>query len=496
MPDSPTTRPFASDLSLSTYSASPDATSSSVILSQTRSSEVETAIAPPKQTQVTRDRLRQAFQDCRTATLRQFEQLPAEWISTQAHPDFSPAGWHLGHIAYTEALWLLQHCAGFPPQFPQYQTLLAADGLPKVERQNLPSLSELRDYLDAIRQPIFSYLDFAPIHKQERLWHFILQHESQHSETIAIVLALLQQTPPASLPFPSRVAPPFPLPPAPSSSLPSTPSIPPWMCHVPSGSFIMGYDGPEALDNERPAHEVEVDEFWMDAHPVTYGEFNAFIQAGGYEDAQWWSDAGWEWRSHHSIPHPLYWPLKETTDISETTQASEAAPSTSQDLPLDYLYHHPVCGVSWYEADAYARFVGKRLPTEAEWEKAARWNPTTRTCSHYPWGDAFPARNHANHHHHHGNLSPVTAYPDGKSAVGCWDMLGNVWEWTADWFVPYDGFQPYPYVGYSQAYFDQQHRVLRGGSWATRPWSLRATLRNWYHPHVREIFAGFRCAKS
>jgi formylglycine-generating enzyme required for sulfatase activity len=152
--------------------------------------------------------------------------------------------------------------------------------------------------------------------------------------------------------------------------------------------------------------------------------------------------------------------------------------------------------VNWYEADAYARFVGKRLPTEAEWEKAARWNPQTGHGTTYPWGDALPTAQHCNHDHWIGHTTPVDAYPAGQSAVGCYDLLGNVWEWTSSPFQGYLGFKPYPYAGYSQAYFDGQHKVLRGSSWTTRPWTLRSTFRNWYHPHVRQVLAGFRCAHA
>ena len=156
----------------------------------------------------------------------------------------------------------------------------------------------------------------------------------------------------------------------------------------------------------------------------------------------------------------------------------------------------PVCGVSWYEADAYARFIGKRLPTEAEWEKATSWNVVTEQQHTYPWGQEAPNPHRCNHNNLIGQTTPVNAYPMGQSAYGCYDMLGNVWEWTATWFDAYAGFVAYPYRGYSQAYFDGQHRVLKGGSWATPPWAMRSSFRNWYYPGIRQILAGFRCAVS
>ncbi|NEO26333.1 MAG: SUMF1/EgtB/PvdO family nonheme iron enzyme, partial [Kamptonema sp. SIO4C4] len=179
---------------------------------------------------------------------------------------------------------------------------------------------------------------------------------------------------------------------------------------------------------------------------------------------------GWHWLQENPVSQPLYW-----CDAPEWEE-------------------HPVCGVSWYEAEAYANFVGKRLPTEAEWEKAACWHPEQGNNWLYPWGNAAPTTQCCNHNTMVGHTTPVNAYPGGQSPSGCWDMLGNVWEWTNSWFAGYSGFQYFPYKGYSQVYFDGQHRVLRGGSWATRPWAIRSSFRNWYHPWVRQLFVGFRCA--
>ncbi|MGI0487521.1 SUMF1/EgtB/PvdO family nonheme iron enzyme [Pantanalinema rosaneae CENA516] len=415
------------------------------------------------------------MQGCRASTLQLFAGVDYATFCQQAHPDFSPVGWHLGHIAYTESLWLLEHLAGQPPQFPEYRRLFAADTLPKTDRCSLPSLAEVQQYLATIRSQVFNYLEIAPLEQQERLWRWLLQHESQHCETIAIVLALLRggggdrgdgkrYDSLLSLSSSSSL-----------SSLPSSPSppIPPLltdMICIPAGKFQQGNEAIEALDNERSRHWLELPTYWIDRYPVTCGQYRQFMQAGGYQDQHWWSSAGWQWLQAQRVSQPLYW---------------------SNDPQHD---RHPVCGVSWYEAEAYARFVRKRLPTEAEWEKAAGWQPIAEQPMTYPWGDQPPTDQHCNHHHAIGQTTPVDAYPQGKSAYGGYDFLGNVWEWTASWFAGYPNFDPYPYRGYSQAYFDGQHRVLRGGSWATRPWALRSTFRNWYYPHVREVFAGFRCA--
>ena len=414
-----------------------------------------------------RQHLHQWLVSCREATLALFDDVDPQMFSSQAHPDFSPVGWHLGHIAYTEAYWILQHSAGLPPQFSQYQQLFAADGLPKAERQNLPPLDDICEYLDAVRRQVLGYLEVAPIDQQERLWRWLLLHESQHNETITLVLQLQRWRVDQSRwrvgdrPTPGRV-----------KATPTTPSPHQDMVQIPAGYFERGSNALDALDNERLVHPVYLDTYWIDRYPVTCQNYRQFMAAGGYQNSDWWSEAGWAWLQANPVAKPLYWADQPEWD------------------------HHPVCGVSWYEAEAYATYTGKRLPTEAEWEKAASWHPDSDQRHPYPWGAALPTSHHCNHDHWIGHTTPVDAYPAGGSAYGCYDMLGNVWEWTADWFAAYEGFKPYLYAGYSQIYFDDQHRVLRGGSWATRPWALRSSFRNWYHPGVRQILAGFRCARG
>jgi gamma-glutamyl hercynylcysteine S-oxide synthase len=401
-----------------------------------------------------RRHLRQAYLANRQATLDFVVTLTPEQLSQQIHPDFSPIGWHLGHIGFTEELWLLVHLAREPTAHLTYQTeryrrLFAADGLPKSERGQLPGLSEMLIHLEQIRQRVWRYLDIAPIVEQEWLWRWLLQHEAQHGETMAILRQLQQQP----LPW-LGVQPPNP---------PHPPNLPPLDISrletdrvvIPAGPFWQGSDDSTALDNESPRHRVELCAYAIDRYPVTRGQFRRFIEAGGYRQRDYWSAAGWRWLQDHPVAQPLYW---------------------HQPLGED----HPVCGVSWYEAEAYANFVGKRLPSEAEWEKAAQ-------------GAKLLAANHGGQW---GQTTPVQQSAGGQSDYGCCDLLGNVWEWTGSWFTGYPGFAYAPYPGYSQVYFDHQHRVLKGGSWATRAVALRSSFRNWYMPQTREIFAGFRCAQD
>jgi gamma-glutamyl hercynylcysteine S-oxide synthase len=413
-----------------------------------------------------RSYLVKAFQDCRTKTLELLTQIDDESFCCQPHPDFSPVGWHLGHIAYTESLWLLEGCAGKVRLFPEYRQLFAADGLPKNERIKLPSIGDTSFYLDAVRERVLDYLQVADIEANARLWWFILQHECQHCETVAFIVELIQrnrhQLESNQFFGGSKLV----------EKMKFSKNIPDEMIKIPSGEFVMGSDAINALDNEKPSHSLYLDSYFIDKFPVSCQQYNLFMAAGGYENPLWWSDVGWKWLQSAKVKAPLYWDDRLVGK------------------------NHPVCGVSWYEAEAYAKFVGKRLPTEAEWEKASSWDAELKCSRIYPWGVTEPMEDFCNCNVASFQTTAIDAYPQGKSLYGMHDALGNVWEWTDSWFTAYTGFEYYPYKGYSQVYFDGKHRVLKGGSWATRSFALRTSFRNWYHPHVRQIFAGFRCAKD
>jgi iron(II)-dependent oxidoreductase len=152
--------------------------------------------------------------------------------------------------------------------------------------------------------------------------------------------------------------------------------------------------------------------------------------------------------------------------------------------------------VCFYEAEAYAAWAGKRLPTEAEWEKAARFDPATGRSRRYPWGDEDPTSEHANLGQRHLRAAPAGAFPAGASPLGVQQLVGDVWEWTASDFLPYPGFAVFPYAEYSQVFFGSDYKVLRGGSFGTDPVACRGTFRNWDYPIRRQIFAGFRCARD
>ena len=235
---------------------------------------------------------------------------------------------------------------------------------------------------------------------------------------------------------------------------------------------------------------MEIAPFAIARAPVTNVEFAAFVDDGGYRRRELWSAAGWTWRSAVGAEHPVYW--------RRTPASGWERRCFDRWLPL--APHEPVIFVCWYEADAYCRWAERRLPSEAEWEAAAAGEPTAEGRALaprprvYPWGDDSPTAARANLDGHALGCVDVAALPDGDSAFGCRQMIGNVWEWTATDFQPYPDFVRDPYAEYSAPWFDT-HKVLRGGCWATRARLLRNTWRNFYTPDRRDVFAGFRVCR-
>jgi iron(II)-dependent oxidoreductase len=243
-----------------------------------------------------------------------------------------------------------------------------------------------------------------------------------------------------------------------------------------------------AYDNELPAHTVHLPSFKIDRYLTTNEEYARFIREGGYTRREWWSDEGWTWREREGWACPLYW--SQDGDDCNVWRVREMFDEGALDP------QHPVIGISWYEAEAYARFVGKRLPTEAEWEKAASGGAAAGHKRRYSWGDEAPGPTRCNFDNRFWGTTPVGAFPEGASPAGCLDMTGNVWEWTNDPFAGYPGFKAFPYPEYSETWFDGDHRVLKGGSWATRAPLLRTSFRNFFRRHFRIAFAGIRCASD
>jgi iron(II)-dependent oxidoreductase len=385
-------------------------------------------------------------------------------------PHVNPLLWEVGHVAWFQEKWVLRHAAGQPPIRPDADALYDSSAVAHDTRWDLslPGPDETLRYLDAVRDRVLERLRRREPTRDDR--YFVLLsvfHEDMHTEAFTYTRQTLGYPAPAG---PAR----------PRAEGAGSLSID---VEAPGGTFQLGAtpDEPFVFDNEKWAHPVEVRPFRMAASPVTQAEFTAFVEDGGYWQQEFWSPEGWRWREEAGAGHPVYW----------RREAGGRWLRRDFDRWVALEPHRPVIHVNWYEAGAYCRWAGRRLPTEAEWEAAAAGlGPKLR----FPWGDAPPTPARANLDGRAGGCLDVGALPDGDSAYGCRQMIGNVWEWTADDFLPYPGFVADPYKEYSAPWFGT-HKVLRGGCWATRGRLLRNTWRNFYRPDRRDVWAGFRtCA--
>jgi iron(II)-dependent oxidoreductase len=337
--------------------------------------------------------LASALEHARERTETLLEPLDDEQLTRQVSPLQSPLVWDLGHIGYFEELWLLRRAGGRQPLVPERDDLYDSFAHGRGERGALPILppEAARAYVKQVREAVLELL--PELAKHDFLVGMVAQHELQHGETMTQTLAL------ADMPEPPPHRPP---------EVESSGDV-----LVPAGAFTLGSDDPWAYDNERAPHVVDLPSFRIDRGLVTNEEYAKFVEAEGADTPQHWSP------DHEPPPR------------------------------------EPVQHISFHEADAYARWAGKRLPSEAEWEKAAKLV-----------GDELE---HAQ---------------------------GAVWQWTSTWFDGYPGFRAFPYAEYSEVFFGEDYRVLRGGSWATDPLVARPTFRNWDLPQRRQIFSGIRCASD
>ena len=398
----------------------------------------------------------------------------------QHSPLMSPLVWDLAHVANQEELWLLRSVGGREPMHPEIDPLYDAFEHPRAKRPTLPLLppAEARNYASDVRGRVLDLLQrvsftTGPLVDRGFVFGMIAQHEHQHDETMLAThqlrrgSAVLAALPPGPVPvdvvrLPAEVL-------------------------VPGGPFTMGTSTePWALDNERPAHIIDLPPFYLDTVPVTNAAYTGFIADGGYLDKRLWRPAGWVHRQKAGLTAPLFWEqggsgewLRRRFGVTEPVPPAE-----------------PVMHVCWYEADAYARWAGRRLPTEAEWEKAARYDPVTGRSRRYPWGDADPTSDRANLGQRHLQPASAGSYPDGAAPSGARQLIGDVWEWTASDFLPYPGFVAYPYKEYSEVFFGPDYKVLRGGAFSVDQVVGRSTFRNWDYPIRRQIFAGFRTARD
>jgi len=418
--------------------------------------------------------------EARDRTLLLMSRLSDEDLHQQHDPLMSPIIWDVGHIAHFEELWLTQNLDG-PIEFSEMPGMYNPFEHPRATRASLglPSLSQMMSRLEEIRSRVLDRLetvefdDRNTLLRDEYVYHMVLQHEYQHNETI---LQTLQLKTGGAYAAPRAV------------TLPRGRSLAdrPPMVRFPGGVVVAGTDDRRvAYDNERPAHEVEVAPFWIDVAPVSNGDYLQFMRDGGYSRREWWSNAGWAWLREAGVEAPKHWSRDGDVWYVRAMDRVDRV-----DLAM------PVCHVCFHEAAAFAHSVGKRLPTETEWEVAAGWHPTQRRMQRFPWGDAPPTPRHANLDQLGFGVAQLGAYERNWSPLGCYGMIGDVWEWTSSDFQPYPGYRTFPYAEYSEVFFGVDYKVLRGGSWATRPGAIRNSFRNWDYPIRRQIFSGFRCARD
>jgi gamma-glutamyl hercynylcysteine S-oxide synthase len=401
----------------------------------------------------------------RTLTLNDFDDTE---LVRQHDMLMSPLVWDLAHVGQQEDLWLLrggdERRDGVLP--PPVDRLYDAFRSSRAERARMPLLSpaEARRFISEVRGRTFDQLDRA-----EDLFPFAMveQHEQQHVETM-FATHQLRDGPPLLGPGPA---------------LPPPRSVPHDAVLIPAGEFVLGVDAadePWSLDNERPATIVDLPAFRIGRLPVTNAEWQAFVDDGGYHRAEWWSSRGWAHRIEKDLTRPLFW----------SPDGSRRRFGRTEQIPPD----EPVQHVSYFEAEAYAAWAGARLPTEQEWEKACAWDPARARRRRWPWGDSELTLSLANVGGAALRPATVGAYSAGASAYGVEQLIGDVWEWTASPFEPWPGFTPMLYERYSRPFFGGDFRVLRGGSWAASPSTIRPSFRNWDLPIRRQIFCGLRLA--
>ena len=425
----------------------------------------------------------QMLTDARARTLALVTDLTDEQLIGPCLAIVNPLLWEIGHLAWFQEHWVLRRESGERPILTDGDRLYDSARVPHDDRWTLPLPSRpatLR-YMEQVLDRLLDRIARRPLNQEEVYFcHLVTFHEDMHGEAFVYTRQTLGYPPP-------RLA----------SSSTATLSVGVniggvWGgdVEIPGGVYMLGGtpDLPFVFDNEKWAYPVPVGPFRMARFPVTNAEFAEFVEDCGYERRELWSESGWAWRERVNAKHPVYW-----------QRGDGAAWLTRRYNQVVRLEHHlPVIHVNWYEAEAYCRWAHRRLPSEAEWELVASAEPTADGHALrpqkrlFPWGSAPPTPERANLDLRSEGCIPVNLLPAGDSAFGCRQMIGNVWEWTADDFGPFPGFTIDPYKEYSEPWFWGTHKVLRGGAFATRSRLIRNTYRNFYTPDRRDVLGGFR----
>ena len=390
----------------------------------------------------------------------------------------NPVLWEIGHVAWFHEYWTLRQAHGHAPLIERGDRLWDSSNVPHATRWqlDLPDRAGTFGYMQDVLAWQEDLLGGAVDEAARYFYELAIRHEDMHVEALTYSRQTLSYAPPVALGQAGRPE---------AGALPGDVA-------VPGGSWRLGSTAADGFvfDNEKWAHDTALRSFRIARAPVTNAEFAAFIEAGGYRAREFWSDAGWAWRHKRNAERPVYWQAKRDGVWSARRYR------TVEELAR----HQPVVFVSWFEAEAWCRWAGRRLPSESEWEAAAVGEPTgdgarlAGSRRRWPWGGAAPSPARANLDYAFDGPIDVAACAEGDSAFGCRQMIGNVWQWTASDFLPFAGFEADPYKDYSQPWFGSR-KVLRGGCWATSARIARPAYRNFFTPDRNDVVAGFRtCA--
>lgn len=416
------------------------------------------------------------FNDTRKRTISITKNLKPDDFVVQTEFFTSPIKWHIGHVSWIyEAIIgkLDENYKEYSKEFSKYlNSYYQQFGTPNDKGKrgiiSRPTLEEVFQYFNTVNQRVISFMKSKNLDEEaKRLLTMGMHHECQHQELMAYDLQNLLAD--GYEPIETKSEADF--------QRPEKRAV-----QVEGGLYKIGYNGNGfCYDIEMPEHIVYLNDYKIESFPVTNSEYLEFIENDGYKSYKYWLSDGWEKVKKNAWEAPMYWEKIDGGWMKRDFHGLRAIDP-----------NEPVCNVSYYEADAYCKWAGKRLPTEAEWEKAACWNPSTHQKSIFPWGNDEPTSDHANLLESSlWKVSKIGSYPKGKSPYGCYQMIGDVWEWTSSEFMGYPGFKT-GFDEYNDKWFTNQ-KVLRGGSFATPKMSIRGSYRNFFRLDERWLFSGFRC---